>query len=393
MANKNCEKEVLVNGTTVSDCNAPFSICLPFGGNLSLDGTCLKYTPPTEIPEDGEYNGFVIKDGCIQGVVAPTSPLYTSNICATVPNPCDCEGGSSDITPSTLDGNMLTLDALNRPLVQLHYEAGDGISITGKGTTASPLVISYSPTTETSIISGTPAVLTVTKEDDSTVISHVECKSTTRTINGMTFDSFGHLYSYTDPGTATTYLTSNDLIGSGNITITKDQASGMLTFDLADTTIKAGSYVFGGYTVSLTEKGIIMELESSIAFPEGSYDLGDFRVTFNSHGSATAIAAIDYTGIARHSVTKKVNAGTTEVSFSFTLAEATGLRVSIKSKAIPECTVTIDGNIYTGDKIGDAMYEVVTNATFSASSHTVVVKPASAFSGVAIIDVVLNTVV
>lgn len=393
MANKNCENEVLVGSETVSDCNAPFNICLPFGGSLSLDGTCLKYTPPTEVPEDGEYNGFVVKGGCIQGVVPPTSPLYTSNTCAPVPNPCDCEGGTSSITPSTLDGNMLTLDAMDRPLVQLHYEAGDGISITGKGTTTSPLVISYSPTGTSGIISGTPAVLTVEQEDDNTVISHVESKATVRTINGMTFDSFGHLYSYTEPEGKTQYLTSNDLVGSNNVTITKDSTSGMLTFDLNDTTVNAGTYMFGGYNATISKKGIVSALDRVITFTAGDYDLGDYRVTFNAYGSATAIAAIDYSGVVRHSVTKRVVAGTATVEFSFTLAESTGLRVSIKSQAVPLCTVSIDGNIYSGDKIGDAMYEVVTNATFADGSHTVIITPASAFTGAAVIDVVLNTVI
>ena len=393
MANKNCEKETLVEQTTVSACNAPFSICLPFGGNLSMDGSCLKYTAPETIPADGEYSGFIVKGGCIQGVVPPSSPLYTSNTCAPVPNPCDCEGGSSETTPSTLDGNLLTLDALSRPLVQLHYEQGDGISISGKGTTSSPLVISCDLDVPGTIVSGTPAVLSVSTADGVATVSHVETKATTRTINGMTFDNFGHLYSYTEPGTASQYLTANQLIPGTYVSITKDTTANTLTFDIANSGVTEGTYVVGGYSAAIVKNGLITNMTRGITFPAGEYDLGDYRVTFNEYGSAIEIAVIDDSSVVKHSATKRVEAGTSGVTLSFTLANDSGLRVSIKSKAVPNCTVTIDGNVYTGDKIGDLLYEVVTNATFAAGDHTIVVTPASAFTGVAIIDVVLNTVI
>lgn len=393
MANKNCGTESLVKPEPVSSCNNPFSICLPFGGNLSMDGTCLKYTEPTSVPEDGEYSGVIVKNGCIQGVVSPSSPLYTANTCAPVPNPCDCDsGGSSDITPSTLDGNMLTLDSLNRPLVQLHYKAGDGIELSGKGTTASPLVVTCSVAAMSTILSGTPAILSVETEDEGVVISHVESKATTRTINGMTFDAYGHLYNYTEPERSTQYITASQIAGDGNITTSIDTTTNMVTVGLNESPVSAGSYLLGAYNFTVSKYGIVQKLEQSVSFPAGSYDFEKYKVTFNEYGTATDIAVIE-TNDVRHSVSKKIAVGTEEYSFTFSLWESSGLRVSLRSESIPECTVTIDNNIYEGEKIGTMFYDVLTSATFAEGSHTIVITPKSAFTKVAILDIILCTVV
>ena len=393
MANRNCGTESLVKPEPVSSCNNPFSICLPFGGNLSMDGTCLKYTEPETVPADGEYSGVVVKNGCIQGVVPPTSPLYTANTCAPVPNPCDCDdGGSSDITPSTLDGNMLTLDSLNRPLVQLHYTAGDNISLSGNGTSASPLVVSCTVDSMKDIISGTPSILSVENRDDNIVISHVESKATTRTINGMTFDAYGHLYSYTAPTITSQYITTAQVLGSDSIDATIDNITNTVSLSLKDTPAKYGNYLLGGYNVSFSKKGVLEEIVQTITFPSGEYDFDHYRVTFNAYGSATAIAYIQSSAV-RHSVSKIIPAGTEEYRFDFSIWEDSGLRISIRAQNMTSCVVTIDGNIYAGTLFGNIFYDIVPSATFAAGAHNMVITFGSTIPTDAILDVHLSTVV
>ena len=393
MATTICGSKILLEKSNgVSPCEESFSICMPFGAHLDREGGCLSFTPADNIPEDGEYSRVIIKNGCIMGVRGPEDPIYTSAPCTPIPQPCDCGGGSGGIEPSSLPGNLFSLDATGKGLALLNTRAGEGITVSGSGTETDPLVIAAKSDETMKLVSGTPAVLTVDSIEGGYSISHVETKSPVRTINGMTFDTFGHLSGYDEPASLG-YLVANQILAGTYTMVTIDNTGPTVTIDLKDTAVRAGEYLLGGMKLNLSNKGTISTIDQGIKLTEGVYTFGDYNVTVNQYGSITDISVVEDVGAVTHSLTKKIPAGVESVSVNFVLSAPSGLRISIKSTNVPDCTVMLDGNYYTGDKIGNDMFEIVTNATFSAGQHTLDITPSAAFSSIAIIDVILNTVV
>ena len=132
----NCISRMLAScgATTLKEPEATkcenFSFCLPFGGHVEYDGTCIQYTPGTP-PADGVYSKIYIANGCIVGAEKYDPPIFSGSPCAPVPNPCDCDGsgGGSLPDPSTQSGNLFQYDAAGRPLVKVTINGGDGISV------------------------------------------------------------------------------------------------------------------------------------------------------------------------------------------------------------------------------------------------------------------------
>jgi len=214
-------------------------------------------------------------------------------------------------------------------------------------------------------------------------------------VNGMTFDTYGHLTGYTAPSTAGTI---NGVVGADGIDVSTDMSSGVATVSLAtpSPTIK-GDYTFGAYKITLNDKNIPSFIERVVNLPAGQYVFGNYSVTVNEYGSITDIESIQTAGIVTTSASKKFTQNTGDLSRSmvFTTGSSSAFRISYKSLTIPaDIQVYVDDIVYDGTLVGNS-YEVLTNSTLGAGQHTVSVQTATetGFTGVGFLDVTLTVTV
>lgn len=285
-----CDGDTLQEPQTKSGC-PDFSLCLPWGGRLWQENGCLKAQPGTP-PPDGIYDRIIIADGCIVGLEKADVALYVPPSCTEVPAACasSSEGAASSCEASPLAGNLYTCDASGRPLVRCSIKGGDGIIVSGSGTTSDPYRIKANISTETlRIVAGNSGV-TVTgtgSAADALVISHKGGGLNT-TVNGMRFDQYGHLVEYTEP---TTSSGVNGIVPGDGIDVQVDNKVGIATISLSKpANVRNGIYQCGGYDVQLDLKNRIFNLTQRINIPAQTYAFGPYDVELNKLGSVVAIA-------------------------------------------------------------------------------------------------------
>lgn len=389
-----CE-EVIKEATASGGC-PEFSVCLPFGGRLYSEGGCVNYEEGTP-PPDGVYSKVVVSNGCIVGLELADLPLYTSSPCAPVPVPCDCEGGggSSLPDPSVTTGNLFQYDASGRPLVLLSARAGDGVSITGRGTSADPLIISSNPGESAGIqIRGTNLI---TVEGDGSAdapyrISH-KTNGTAQSVMGMTFDDAGHLTGYT-PSQESGVI--RGIIDGRGITVDTDTAKGIATVNLAEPLVKAqGDYTIGGYRLKVDANNIIYEIKQVIDFPAGVYRMGLIDVTVNEYGSITSVSILDESVVST-SACRQFTGTATAREITFTTDKVSSFHIVYTGTALPTgMTAYVDGTAVAGLMIplsASSRFEAMTPALYSAGQHTVRVQ-ASADIPAGFLTVTLATAV
>lgn len=294
-----------------------WSVCLPFAGRIWADGNGVHGVKGTNLPPDGVYGKVVIANGCIIGVEEEDVPLYTGSPCAPLPGDCGSGGttggGTSgsgtgsgsgsggcicDLTPSSASGNLFATDAAGRPLVRCYVQAGSGITVTGNGTLANPYIVSAGSASGGSGVSVSPIyirsgneAITVTgsgSRTDPFVISHKMGESAT--INGMTFDNYGHL-----TGVSAVSSGGNKgvtaVIGQNGIEAATDNNTGIVTIGLsANPNNLIGAYTFGGYNVSVDNWGRIYGIDRAIDLGASHVvTCGDTKLTINALGSITAV--------------------------------------------------------------------------------------------------------
>lgn len=284
-----CER-VIKEASTSGSCPS-WNICLPFGGNLHTEGGCIHYDPPSSVPPDGEYTKIVIVNGCIVDAKQADIPLYTASPCAPVPTPCDCAGGGSGSLPdpSPQAGNMFRYDASGRPLVKLTVQSGEGVSVTGSGTANDPLVITNTQEQAGQLyLRSGSAAIGITGDgtaSDPKTITHAS--GFEGTLNGMTFDAFGHLVSYEKPSQTEGV---NGVVGVGGINVEMDPNSKIATVSLQQpATVVQGDQLFGGNIVSFDDKNRITGVKRGITVTAGTYAFGSYDVDVNEYGSITEI--------------------------------------------------------------------------------------------------------
>ncbi|MBD5585301.1 MAG: hypothetical protein HDQ88_09485 [Clostridia bacterium] len=291
-----CAEELVSASETQVPVQETWEICLPWGGLLYADelGVHLQKGSP---PPDGVYDRLVIADGCLVNVrQSETVPIYTGSPCAPLPGDCTGSGsgggGSGNLcNPSATPGNLYRCDLSGRPLVTVYIEGGSGITVTGNGTSTNPFIISGSGGSSSGgmyIRSGNDAIkLTGSGTyDDPYVINHKE--GTQTTINGMTFDRYGHLI---DTGSGSANKGVTGIIPGDGIDVDADPKTNIYTIKLAEPLNKReGIWLLGGYDVTLDKYNNIYDIKQNIDLGgEQTVSCGGYDITFNELGSATSI--------------------------------------------------------------------------------------------------------
>lgn len=284
---KTCDETEVQSATDDSFECPSFSVCLPFGGSLSFDGGCINYEAGTP-PADGTYGKVIVEGGCIVGVEQDVVPQYAATPCAPVPNPCDC-GDGSGATISTQAGNLITQDATGALLAKLYVQGNNGISVSGYGTAERPLIISGSGSgSGAGALVGDSIIKIRSLANNTTAISHAESPTQGITVNGMTFDSYGHLESYTAPSGLGNGLTA--VVGGDGIKAETNPNSQIATISLEELKPDpSGTSLLGGYNVTVDNHGRVTDISRAITIPARTYTLGEYDVTTNAYGSITNI--------------------------------------------------------------------------------------------------------
>lgn len=284
---KTCDETEVQSATDDSFECPSFSVCLPFGGSLSFDGGCINYEAGTP-PADGTYGKVIVEGGCIVGVEQDVVPQYAATPCAPVPNPCDC-GDGSGASISTQAGNLITQDATGALLAKLYVQGNNGISVSGYGTAERPLIISGSGSgSGAGTLVGDSIIKIRSLANNTTEISHAESPTHGITVNGMTFDSYGHLESYTAPSGLGNGLTA--VVGGDGIKAETNPNSQIATISLEELKPDPSeTSLLGGYNVTVDSHGRVTDISRAITIPARTYTLGEYDVTTNAYGSITNI--------------------------------------------------------------------------------------------------------
>lgn len=342
-----CDGDTIQEPQTKAGC-PDFSLCLPWGGRLWQENGCLKAQPGTP-PPDGIYDRIIIADGCIVGLEKADVALYVPPSCTEVPAACasSSEGASSSsCEASPLAGNLYTCDASGRPLVRCSIKGGDGIIVSGRGTTSDPYHIKANISAETlRVVAGNNGV-TVTgtgSAADALVISHKSGGLNT-TVNGMRFDQYGHLVEYTEP---TTSSGVNGIVPGDGIDVQVDNKVGIATISLSKpANVRNGIYQCGGYDVQLDLKNRIFNLTQRINIPAQTYAFGPYDVELNKLGSVVAIADTQHPD-AIHTLLPVVAGDIVRQVVGFTLRTNTPIVIDIVTVAtrawLSQLQVRLDG--------------------------------------------------
>lgn len=379
--------EVQHEAEAVGEC-PKFTAPLPFGGSISSNGYCVNYQPPSAPPPDGTYGKVIVENGVITGVRNEEVQQYTSSPCAPIPTPCDCEGGEMP-QPSSVSGNLFGYDATGKPYAVLHADAGTGVALTGNGTESNPLVISADPEVLNVSLRSGNAAITVTGNGSATepyVVTH-KMNDGSQTINGYSFDSYGHFLSYTTPSEEQTAIRS--LVAGSGIDIKRNGSVATIALAGAVGTgeyVPDGEYRLGAYVLKVFDNQLA-KLTRVITLPEATYNMGGWLLSHDEYGTITSVTE-DAVGVALSGKSVRVSTTniTNNVSTTINLGRTSGLRITAfcKGSSMPtNATILIDGTSMTTDvmlnqahALGAALYGVGNHTvTLTASTSAPITGP------------------
>lgn len=366
------ETEILQKNTTTYKVSQPdFSFCLPFGGKVVCTDGIITVTEGTA-PANGVYNTITVSKGCITALGTQELSTTTASPCAPLPTPCDCDGGS--ITISSQSGNLSKLDSTGGLFTGISFKAGSGIKISGTGASSSPITISASATSTPSVaIQSANAAITISGSGTSSspyVIKHKE-QSSTQSIDGMMFDKFGHLISYTKPSSSATV---KGVVGKDGVSA--DQATnGIVTVSLEKPVHTVGtSLVLGGQTLGFDEFNRVISVNRNIKLTAGTYAFGGSAVTVNAYGSITAISGIEGEEISGTYVAQ-LTSSVSSWSKAIKLGNTAFLFITIDSpNNISVSQLTIDGTAVAGYVCGGNRYVCLSSASYARGNHNIVIR-------------------
>lgn len=285
-----CEPTELTQATTDTGC-PNWSTCLPWGGKLWSEAGCVKLVPGTP-PADGVYGKVVIANGCLVGVEPDDPPLYMGRPCAPLPGACGgSSGDTAAIDPSTMPGNLYTLDAVGRPLVRCNIEAGENISVSGDGTLENPYIISAKVEVSAVYARSTNDAIAVTGDgsrEEPITVTHKSGYS--GQFGQMLFDAYGHCVDVVESASGVSTITG--IVPGAGLTGETDRNSGVATLAI-ETPVNQlnGVYQMGGWDLNVDTLNRIYDIERTINLEPQTVRAGAFELDVNEFGSITGVTA------------------------------------------------------------------------------------------------------
>lgn len=386
---KICDEQVLVEASK-PEC-PDWDCCLPFGGRLYQRDGCVRYIPGTP-PEDGVYGTFTVQNGCIVAAAPEEVAKYQSDSCAPVPCPCseDSDTGGSVCDPSATVGNLYTCDSAGKPLVLAYVNGGNNVSVTGNGTQTNPFNISVD--TGAAGIAGVRSdnvAITVTTDDDGMVTIAHRTGWNNQTVNGITFDQFGHAIDYSDSSASGSI---QGVIGANGVKVTTDNSTRIATVELMlPANALEGEYVLGGYRVTLDHYNNIYAISKEITDTEGTYPMGAFNVTLNEYGSIETVTGATTDGTITQGLFTLNDPSVVRRELTFNMRFTSQLVVEIETRGVgqdwgDQLTIRLDGSVQSNRLVTVASRVSVSgaspNQTVSVTDNTVkvLVSPASLYT-------------
>ena len=203
------------------------------------------------------------------------------------------------------------------------------------------------------------------------MITHKK-QSSTQVIDGMSFDTFGHLISYTAPSKSALV---KGVVGRDGVDASQNASTGIVTVSLSEPTTKLNSgYLLGGFNVTFDQYNRVVGATRSIKLTAGTYAFGASAVTVNQYGSITAISGMEGEEITGTFVVQ-LNSSTTGWNKQITLGNTSFLLLTIDSPGtITVTSFTIDDTAVTGYVCGGNRYMALSSASYARGKHTLEVK-------------------
>lgn len=290
MSNLNCKKPQPCpqpeQPDTTPKTTPAFSVCI-MDYTLHWDGTHATLER-SRLTTDGTYGSITVHDGCVVGFGECEVPVYTPPYCNPNPAPCNDGSGAGNGATATVSPraeNQLAMDQYG--LFSKAYVKGDtGITVTGSGTQSSPYLISVAKNTggatDGKIIG--QGGISVEERNGVYFISLPRTTITAGKYGPFSINDYGQI---TDIDDNLDLLTADNVTGSNDVQVTK-VADGV-TIDLQPTQLTNSKYRFGGYDVSISDGGRVINAEQVSRTEAGVYKLGAYNITLDEHGGITDI--------------------------------------------------------------------------------------------------------
>ena len=233
---------------------------------------------------DGTYDRISVVDGCVVGYSAGDVPTYTPPYCNPAPAPCgEGEVNTGGVTISPTAGNILKQDVLGL-YARAYVTGGDNVEVTGTGTQDNPLRINV-PSNTVTRISGVGSIK-VTETTPNNYSAELQDSGISPGVyGGFNVSAKGIITGYT----ASTEGNIESV--SAGLEINTSLVNGVLSIGHPAVDIPNLQYVFGGYTVSISDAGHITSVTPSITVAPGSYALGAYTLAITEDGSISGIIA------------------------------------------------------------------------------------------------------
>ena len=290
MSNLNCKKPQPCpqpeQPDTTPKTTPAFSVCI-MDYTLHWDGTHATLER-SRLTTDGTYGSITVHDGCVVGFGECEVPIYTPPYCNPNPAPCNDGSGAGNGTTATVSPraeNQLAMDQYG--LFSKAYVKGDtGITVTGSGTQSSPYLISVAKNTGGAKDGKIVGQGGISVEERSGVyfISLPRTTITAGKYGPFSINDYGQITAIDDN---LDLLTADNVTGSNDVQITK-VADGV-TIDLQPTQLTNSKYRFGGYDVSISDGGRVINAEQVSRTESGVYKLGAYNITLDEYGGITDI--------------------------------------------------------------------------------------------------------
>lgn len=341
-----------------------WSVCLPFGGRIWADGNGV-HAQGGAAPADGVYGKVVIANGCIVGVEPEDVPLYTGSPCAPLPGGC---GGSAYSVQADAP-QMYSSRAAAQVMLSCQIAAGANVNVVGSGTDDDPYVISA----DTGIyIRSDNHAIAVTGEGTRAnpfVLEHKTGLATS--INGMTFDAFGHLVDASDRPTAGTKGLTG-IVPAQGISVVTDNATGIATVSIQRQPDGVrGIFDFGGYAADIDETGRLFGIRRTIDVDAETVPCGAIDISINQFGSITDILHTLNTGTSYLCIWSKPETIVASRGAKFTLRNSTAL-AGLCFSAVPDDVAFFLDERQCG-RLGQIFWG---NGIYAVGQHTFEVVPA-----------------